>query len=582
MTKTGSQLISEVFKPLLEDVLPFQSSNVTAHLEKYLLEIWPDANYVDNIKFRTSSNQGTKLVLTYKKNSTFGPAETDPTASYLANTDIEARLIDANRASLFIDVFDSRSVNGYGGEAHGPRVGKGFIQWNDFGENPGKSDDTSIWMRSGFNNLLSPSSTKDGWWIFTGTSHFTLHASLGAKKRYMYLDGFDSYTQEGSSNKSEPETALATFEKFEYRDFSKENSFSISFSGTKFQDAANLRTEINWVGINIESNGTRVYTRSLEVTVNSLFSGLGVSLSNLLEDNDGTQSLINSVLPIVMSGDNELMGSRNDDQLYGYAGNDRLRGGVGNDTLLGGSGNDLIYGGAGNDWMEHVNDPFDSSYALGQDTYYGERGNDVYVIDELGATIVERRNEGIDSVYTQLDNFKLADHIENLIHDRDLNAINFTGRGNSLGNLIRSSSGNDSLFGSGGNDTLLGDAGNDYLSGGTGRDTFTGGKGADKFVFDTAPNSRTNADTILDFNSSDGDQLVIDDAFFAKFTISVTAGNLRINTTGRAQDTDDYMILNSTNGKLFYDADGSGRVIAVEIATLTGVSTLSHLDFFII
>lgn len=268
-----------------------------------------------------------------------------------------------------------------------------------------------------------------------------------------------------------------------------------------------------------------------------------------------------------------LMGNELDNHITGSRGADRLDGGA---------GNDLIYGGDGNDWMEHVNDPFDPAYSPGVDTYYGGRGNDAYIIDELGASIVENRNEGTDSIYTQLDHFVLAENVENLIHDRDWGVVNFTGRGNSLANLIQSSAGNDSLSGAAGNDTLLGDAGDDYLNGGAGRDRLTGGSGADKFVFDTTPNSRTNADIITDFRSSHGDKLGFDDSVFTMLRGGVTTANLRINMTGRAQDTDDYLILNSTNGKLFYDADGNGRGTAITIATLTDVNTLSHHDFFII
>ena len=101
-------------------------------------------------------------------------------------------------------------------------------------------------------------------------------------------------------------------------------------------------------------------------------------------------------------------------------------------------------------------------------------------------------------------------------------------------------------------------------------------------VFDTAPNTRTNAEIITDLRNSDGDELVFDDSIFTMLSGGVTDTELRINKTGRAQDSDDYLIFNSTNGRLFYDADGSGRGMAVEIATLTGVSTLTHDDFFII
>ena len=64
--------------------------------------------------------------------------------------------------------------------------------------------------------------------------------------------------------------------------------------------------------------------------------------------------------------------------------------------------------------------------------------------------------------------------------------------------------GNDQLYGEGGNDALTGGIGNDLLNGGigndilrgqAGNDTLTGGAGKDTFIFDTALNATTNADT---------------------------------------------------------------------------------------
>jgi Ca2+-binding RTX toxin-like protein len=309
-------------------------------------------------------------------------------------------------------------------------------------------------------------------------------------------------------------------------------------------------------------------TSGLEVTAN----GLG----NTINGSSGSDSIYGE------DGDDRIDGRAGNDALFGGAGRDILQGGAGNDILSGGIGNDQVYGGHGNDWMEHVNDSFSPDNAPGQDTYYGGRGNDVYIIDELGAVIVERRSEGTDSVYSQLDNYTLADNVENLTHDRGWGTVDFTGRGNAIANVIESAAGNDSLFGLAGDDKLIGNEGNDLLNGGAGRDELRGGLGADQFVFDAALNSGTNRDTIVDFNRIQGDKLLLEDRFFAKLRGGITADQVRVNATGIAEDSSDHLIFNSTNGKLFYDADGSGRGAAIEFVTLTGVSTLSHDDFFII
>ncbi len=66
--------------------------------------------------------------------------------------------------------------------------------------------------------------------------------------------------------------------------------------------------------------------------------------------------------------------------------------------------------------------------------------------------------------------------------------------------------GNDSILGGVGDDTLNGGNDNDYLNGGYENDTLVGGNNADTFVFDRS----SGIDTILDFNSNEGDMIEID------------------------------------------------------------------------
>jgi hypothetical protein len=46
-------------------------------------------------------------------------------------------------------------------------------------------------------------------------------------------------------------------------------------------------------------------------------------------------------------------------------------------------------------------------------------------------------------------------------------------------------------------------------------------------------------------------------------------------------DSNDYLIFNSKNSTLYYDADGSGKGASVAIAILTGVKELISSDFVI-
>lgn len=588
MKKVGAQFIKEVLRPAFEDIFPFRSTTVLNYLERYSDEIWPAVDYFPGKQFSSKSDQGTSLTLTDK--STLDGS----------TTDLSARLQGIDNASLRLSVYQKQTLNENGGIGFGPRSSKGFVYWSDLGQSAGKFDDTTLWMRGGNSDTISASNTTEGGWVFSGSSSFTLNASLGPTRKSLYIDGFDRYTQEGFGSETANETNTATIKKFNFSDLSNDNPFAISFSGTTFADGDSLTTKINWNNIKVVTNNTEINTTSLSTTLDYYQINIGISLSDLMETEGGTAKLATSILPIIMLGDNLVSGSASkdvidvgtgndivrayagDDNLYGGAGNDALYGGAGNDILSGGIGNDQIYGGDGNDCMEHVNDSFSPDNAPGKDTYYGGRGNDVYIIDELGAAIVERRGEGTDSVYTQLDNYTLADNVENLTHDRDWGTVDFTGRGNAIANVIESAAGNDSLFGLAGDDKLIGNDGNDFLNGGAGRDELRGGSGADQFVFDAALNSRTNSDTIVDFNRIQGDKLVLEDGFFSKLKGGITSDYVRVNSTGIAQDSNDYLIFNSTNGKLFYDADGSGRGATVEFATLTGVSTLSHDNFFII
>lgn len=148
--------------------------------------------------------------------------------------------------------------------------------------------------------------------------------------------------------------------------------------------------------------------------------------------------------------------------------------------------------------------------------------------------------------------------------------------------------GNDSMTGSTGNDTLNGGdgadrisagAGDDVLNGGAGADRLTGGTGADRFVFDTlAPRS---VDVITDFRVAEGDQLVFDSAVFTGLAGGV-AGKLVAAPNPVALDANDYLLFDTRNGRLYYDADGNGSGAAVQVATLTGVKALSENDIQVI
>ncbi|CAN7188230.1 M10 family metallopeptidase C-terminal domain-containing protein [Rhizobium leguminosarum] len=139
--------------------------------------------------------------------------------------------------------------------------------------------------------------------------------------------------------------------------------------------------------------------------------------------------------------------------------------GTGNDTLSGGAGNDTLDGGRG------------------ADSLTGGTGNDNYVVYDVGDTIIENADEGIDTVQTYLTGYTLSANVENLTY-RGPWAFGFVGTGNNLDNVIT---------GGGATDTLSGGAGNDTLDGWTGADTLIGGAGNDTYVIDNADDRVTEA-----------------------------------------------------------------------------------------
>ncbi|MBH3380703.1 peroxidase family protein [Pseudomonas asiatica] len=156
------------------------------------------------------------------------------------------------------------------------------------------------------------------------------------------------------------------------------------------------------------------------------------------------------------AGNDTLSGLGGNDVLNGLGGADQLFGGDGNDILNGGNDPDSLDGGAGNDTLNG---------GLGADAMVGGAGNDTFVVDNLGDTVSEALNGGVDLVQTTLASYTLGANVENLTFT---GAGNFTGTGNTLAN------------------TITGGAGNDLLDGGAGIDRLVGGLGDDTYVVDNA------------------------------------------------------------------------------------------------
>ncbi|HEY1261067.1 MAG TPA: S8 family serine peptidase [Stellaceae bacterium] len=310
-----------------------------------------------------------------------------------------------------------------------------------------------------------------------------------------------------------------------------------------------------------------------------------------------------------------------------------LTGGAGRNVLTGGAGRDTLSGGRGNDTLDG---------GIGADRMRGGVGNDTYVVDNVRDTVVESRGNGVDTVKTTLARYRLGANLEKLTY---AGTRDFVGTGNALANTITGGSGNDTLTGGGGKDTLngkggndayvvnnagvrvieaasqgidtvrttlqryrlsanveqlvytgnadfsgtgnrlanviIGGPGNDRLDGGGGDDRLDGGAGRDSFVFDTAPNAKTNVDRIVDFRAA-SDKILLDRSTFKAVGAvgTLMAGEF---FAGRgARTSEDRIIYSSSTGVISYDPDGSGHFAATRFATLSPGLDLTHANFVIV
>lgn len=209
-----------------------------------------------------------------------------------------------------------------------------------------------------------------------------------------------------------------------------------------------------------------------------------------------TQTIIVNVTDVaeLITGNGTIYGTPSKDILQGGTGNDTLIGLGSSDFLIGDSGNDKLMGGPG-----------------APNALQGDRGDDIYVVEAIGDSIVEFANEGIDSVHTTLASFVLPANVEVLYN---MGSGTFTGIGNELPNVFLGGSGNDYLIGLGGNDTLID---------GSGLNTLQGGQGDDLYAV------QSTADTVFELAGEGEDQV---QTFLASYTLRANVENLTFVGSG--------------------------------------------------
>jgi len=330
----------------------------------------------------------------------------------------------------------------------------------------------------------------------------------------------------------------------------------------------------------------------------------------------GSEGVDNATMRL---GDDTYYGNGGNDLLVGHGGADHLDGGEGDDIfLIGGFGSgvqgttskaddgnkewiatgakhDVIVGGDGVDTLRVTTGIGANNTTNGTVVLNDANFQDMEVV-QVGGT-VGRLN--VEDSALQL----LNDHYYFRANGSVANLSNTLGNnGGTINNVVIDASGvtaNGLLFeGNANTQTFIGTTQDDRFVGNSGNDTLTGGSGSDTFVFgkvheqvvtgsattvqtyvDTAFNL-TGFDTITDFLHGT-DKLELNTDQYSALA-GFTAANFVVGAGATAGDIDDYLIFDTTSHTLKYDADGSGAGAAVNIAVLTGVSTLTTADIVVV
>lgn len=179
-------------------------------------------------------------------------------------------------------------------------------------------------------------------------------------------------------------------------------------------------------------------------------------------------------------------------------------------------------------------------------------------------SLIELANEGEDTVWAKCS-YELAPNIERLIGTNILPSQVLIG--NELNNQIYAFAGQSTLNGKLGNDILYGSAG-----------------GADTFVFDTALDALQNVDQIVSFTVGKDVIQLNNDVFGAFVNTGILSDSQYDSGAGltSAVTASACIIHNTSNGSLYYDADGFGGAAAVLFAQLSGNVALNASSFVVI
>jgi len=271
---------------------------------------------------------------------------------------------------------------------------------------------------------------------------------------------------------------------------------------------------------------------------------------------------------LILIGTDDINGFGNDlnNQIYGNSANNTLVGGGGVNLLAGGLGDDdYLVSNASDVVLEYADEGYDRIFSevhyrlpdtvelialtgaapegtqvygnaadnivcgnqvgnllsgeAGADIMAGGDGNDIYFVENVGDTVIEHDDHGVDIVFSgNVEGYQMADNTETYAMyatPNDINNPHVSGTnveafgndgdnfiwGNDQNNIIHGGGGGDVLLGYVGDDTLFGGLGDDVLDGGDRKNDLTGGDGFDIFRFQSRDGDNGNISEIHDFES---------------------------------------------------------------------------------
>lgn len=322
------------------------------------------------------------------------------------------------------------------------------------------------------------------------------------------------------------------------------------------------------------------------------------------------------------AGNDVMYGGEGNDSLFGCGGNDILDGGNGDNYLNGGLGNDTYYvynaadqvveasasggtdlvyssvsyeigsnvenltltgsaniNGTGNSSANVITGNIGNNVLDGVantanvgDKLIGGDGNDTYIIHSAKDTVIEKLDDGIDTIeFDSLTSYSLASltNVENLTFNGSSGA---TLTGNNLNNVLDASEavGVSRLNGGAGNDTLLASDFGSILNGGTGNDELYCGSGTDVIVA-----GLKNLDIVYGFESGT-DNLYFNQNAFTKLKNN-TDFFTQVDTSSQVASSTKALVFNTEDHMLYYNATGKAGG-AVGFCELVGVSNLNASD----